>query len=189
MTRLGIDIPALPEPYSLVILYSAVAYLVGVILHEIGKAFAERTSWFDPDTVINYQAPEVTEKRGLWWRIRQENAEIITDSIKTQVSSQLNFHQAMAFLKYEGNMHTKRIDTYHSVYALSRSLALCFTFHIIAEVLAIMFTELHCKAAIGIMIFDIIMAMLFLGRAYRYYHSWVRNALIQFHIRRSANEE
>lgn len=176
LTRLEIDIPALSEPYSLVIMYSVVAYCVGVVLHEIGKALAERTSWFSPATVINCMDPQMVEKRGLWWRIRLETAEIINESIKAPVSSQLNFHQAIAFLKFEGTMHTKRIDTYHSVYALSRSLALCFTFHITAEVLAIMFTELHCKAAIGMLIFDIIMAMIFLGRAYRYYHSWVRNA-------------
>lgn len=183
-----IDLSGMPIEFILVILYTAVAYFLGVILHEVGKILADFIPCFRTYDTNTRIYKKVIHKRpnGLFRRIKYEYQQalmqnnIVHDN-KNEVEV-IEFEKAISSLKYDKNNSTKRIDMYHSVYALSRSLCLCFLGH------AIILAFVHWN--LFLLITDAIMALLFFERSYRYFHSWVKNVYLQYYksIEDSRNE-
>lgn len=183
-----IDLSGIPINFLLVILYTAVAYFLGVILHEVGKILADFIPCFRTDDINTRIYKKVIHKRpnGLFRKIKYEYQQVLMQNNTLPDNKNkgevIEFDKAISSLKYDKNISTKRIDTYHSVYALSRSLCLCFLGH------AIILVFVHWN--LFLLITDAIMALLFFERSYRYFHSWVKNVYLQYYksIEDSRNE-
>lgn len=111
--------------------------------------------------------------------IRKDYQKAIDTVIPKNIYLEIKFEKAITFLKYNNIISTKRIDTYHAVYALSRSLSLGHIVHMIIVILSWMCTD-NGISAVYIAI-DIMMAILFFERAYRYFYSWIKNIFIQYY--------
>lgn len=88
------------------------------------------------------------------------------------------FRQKRSRMKYDKGVDMRRIDLYHSVYALSRSLTLSFFIHFIMVIAC----KPHFLSVERIMIVDGILVIVFFERAYRYYRSWIKNTFIQYRL-------
>lgn len=178
---LEIDIPYISEGYKWIILYSVVAYTVGVVLHELGKMIADRIALFDFSEAKKQAYCEGTPK-GFGAKIRAEHKEIIESFIPKEAYQKMTFHAAVCDLKYKNGISVKRINLYHSIYAMSRGLFLCFSAHALAEIIAFLYKAKPSNAVFYIVLFDVAMAVFFLERAYRYFLSWIRNVFTQYYI-------
>lgn len=160
----------LSKGYILAILYIAVAYIAGVILHEIGRLFADVFSLFNPDeSKKNFNENNYFAK-SLAYSVK-----------KLEDFESLSFTEAISFLKYNNDISTKKIDTYRSVYALARSLFLCFTIHAILTLIFSLWLGMSWAIIVKVFI-DIVVAALFYVRAYRYFYMWIGNVFIQYDI-------
>lgn len=178
---LEIDFPSVSEKYRLIIMYSVIAYIIGVILHEIGKLLADRLTVFDTAKITDCAFKKV-EAKGFGWKIRVEYKTIIERTFNSETEYTAHtFEQAHSMLKYDPAINTRRIDTYHSVYGMSRSLSLCFVLHGIIEFCIFMIDLTTTRHVFFIIFIDIILAYFFLERAYRYYCSWVRNVFVHYY--------
>lgn len=130
----GIVLNDIPIKFLLVILYTAIAYFAGVVLHELGKILVDVIPWFrtfDINTRIYkndmYKRPKGLLFRRIKYEFQQELKQncIVADN-KNEI---IEFAAAINELKYNDCISTNRIDKYHSVCALSRSLCLCFLGH------------------------------------------------------------
>lgn len=181
--------PIADENYKLIILYTAVAYAIGVILHELGKLIAERTRLFSVTALQHCSFCEKTNY-GYGRKVKEEYENIVSEVISYITYTHMKFHDALNELKFNSNISTKRIDKYHSVYGMSRSLSLCFLIHAIIKFAGCICedTDIHAlKANLIFSVIDIVLVVLFLNRAYRYFSSWVRNVLIQAYIEKGKN--
>ena len=175
-----IKMPIKEELYLLIILYSAVAYVIGVIMHELGKLLAERTEIFKTTTVEKIAYGNAIFG-GFGWRIKKEYKNIIENTICACAYRTFEFNRALSYLKYTDNVSTKRVDTYHSVYGMSRSLFLCFSLHALVELVILLFKSQTDFYRVVIVFIDLVLAYLFLNRAYRYFCAWIRNVFIQYY--------
>ena len=178
---LRITIPISEELHKLIILYSAVAYTTGVILHELGKLLAERTTLFSTSTVKNCSFCKMAHK-GFGGKIREEYKSIVSSVIPNKKYISMKFHEALNELKCDSKVCTKRIDTYHSVYGMSRSLSLSFIIHAVVELAVFLCGNFGDRVILIFIVADIILSIFFLNRAYRYFCSWVRNVFIQRYL-------
>lgn len=180
MAFFGVAEPQISESYYVLILATAVAYVVGVIFHELGKFVIEHLKLFETDMVKGLAYNDDANLDGLFGKIKKEYKAIIENEIPNrQFYNRINFNQANAYLKYVSKAGTKRVDKYHSVCALSRSLFLCFFLHaVVALVFAFYQND---NTYYRIMVVDVVFAYLFWVRTYRYYCSWIRNTLVQYY--------
>lgn len=175
---LDVTIPIQMEVHRLIVLYSAVAYLVGVFLHELGKLIVERTVLFDTAAVKNCVCCEPVY-RGFGWRIKNEYRKIIRDTVCLCKYRRYSFDKALNDLKYSNTVSTKRIDTYHSVYGMSRSLSICFGIHALVKLVVLICESQMSVQAATVILIDIVLSCFFIHRAYRYFCAWIRNVFIQ----------
>lgn len=180
---LYLTLPELSEGYALLILYTAIAYVVGIILHEAGKLITERSERFRFETIkMRAHNGELTSQ-GPFWRIDHEYKTAIESVIldKAEYDS-MEFDSAIACIKYEGKIGTKRVDKYHAIYALSRSLTLCFGVHAIILWGAALVGRGYTPAALVMIAFDVIMVGILWIRTYRYFCMWGKNVFLQYHF-------
>lgn len=179
MEFFGVADPKVSEPYYLLILATAVAYVVGVILHELGKFIVERLELFNTDKVKGLAHNSQAKLGGLLGRIRSEYKGTVENEIpESDTYYGLIFDKARSYLKYSGKTGTKQIDKYHSICALSRSLAICFAAHAVVELVV---GVSNGPIYISTIVLDGFLAILFWVRTYRYYASWIRNTLVQYY--------
>lgn len=172
--------PHISESNKLLILFTAVAYVVGAILHELGKFVVERDMLFEYKNAQKTVRPDDQSHKGLFYYISQENERIMRAAIPDITDDALDFDKAMSNLKYRDTTGTSRIDKYHSIYGLSRSLTICFIIHAFSGIMAIViWNDIAYIPGIAL---DCVLALLFWVRTYRYYCSWIRNVLIQYHF-------
>ena len=95
---------------------------------------------------------------------------------------ELNFDRTLCCLKYTNNTGTVRIDKYHSVYALARSLAVCFMSHIIICLISAMVENNASREVSSIIMLDLVLFFIFLERTYRYLCLWIENTFIQYYL-------
>lgn len=184
---LNITLPNVSEGYVLLIFYIIVAYVVGVILHESSKLIAESLSGFNIQEIkkLAYNGDEIHGRVG--YRIKKEYKEAIESSIHNENQyQQMKFDEAISYLKYVNKMGTARVDKYHSVYALARSLSLCFMSHIIIYLSSAMIENNISNATCVVIIFDLIVFLIFWERTYRYLCAWIKNIFIQYYITKAS---
>lgn len=188
---LGILQKEFSQVYILIVLYTAVAYAVGVILHEVGKLIYDFFKLFDSEelTVINENYKK-KPRFNPFKRIRYDYDKTINfiktnnDSLTSilnpndKTKNPLTFEYARNILKYSADINTKRLDVYHSIFALAKSLSVTFTFHIALAIIACI--KYFSAVNICFIVLDVILAFLFFCRAYRYYLSWIKNTYIQY---------
>ena len=180
MAFFGIAEPQISESYYVLILATAVAYVIGVIFHEIGKFIVEHLQLFDTAAVKKMAYNEDADLGGWFGKIKKEYKAVVENEIPDrQFYNRINFDQASSFLKYTSKAGTKRVDKYHSICALSRSLFLCFLLH--AFVALYFAHSQYDDTYYRIMAVDCVCACLFWVRTYRYYCSWIRNTLVQYY--------
>ena len=195
----GITQRLLEKGTLVILLYTAVAYVVGVLLHELGKIVIDFFSCFDTNRVIENVNDDKFGSSNRWHvrichvrichvRIRDEIKRTI-DQIKEHDSnfelkdgedSKPGFEYALDSLKFTRESITRHVDMDRSVYALSRSLCLCFIGHFV-----LIFVEcLLCHTKLRLLLLGVDMALiaLFLIRAYRYLYRWVINVYIQYYF-------
>lgn len=180
MVFFGVVEPQISESYYILILATAVAYVVGVIFHELGKFVIEHLKLFETDMVKGLAYNDDANLDGWFGKIKKEYKTLVEKEIPNrQFYNRTNFNQANAYLKYVSKAGTKRVDKYHSICALSRSLFLCFFIH---AVVALVFSfSQNDDIYYRIMVVDVMFAYLFWVRTYRYYCSWIRNTLVQYY--------
>lgn len=173
----------LSEKYLIILLYTAVAYTVGVCIHEIGKIIYDLIPLFDPDEITYFPAKKST-KRSLMplCKIRYDYNHTI-DSITNENSEQfpldVSFETARGKLKYNDNISSKRTDTYHSVYAFARGMTVSFTIHIFIVSFSPIF---NCVTSHWLLAVDLALIAIFFFRAYRYFLAWIKNTYVQYYL-------
>lgn len=168
-SHLRIEQNGLSGNFLLIILYTAIAYLVGVILHELGKIIVDKTSFMRISGInksvtkdkqpFYLKLPNMKKIRSEYTQALIQNDIIIDDLV--------DFDKAISYLKYNNTINTKRIDTYHAVYALSRSLCLCFLGHSVLLTLNLIISYCHnwsIKPSGWIIVIDIVLLLLFFIR-------------------------
>lgn len=175
----GITNPGISSTNLLILLYTAVAYTLGVTLHELGRRIANFFDLFHANKV--HDRSEIKEKpcgihtlKSIQWEYQEK----IARAIPSDVYKTMSFDKAISHLKYH-NINTSRVDTYHSIYALSRSLTLTFLIHLFLSLIV-----LFRGFAISFWYFfiDTVLAYLFFIRAYRYHYFWVESVFIQYYM-------
>lgn len=179
---IGIVNPDISETYLLLILYTMVAYFVGVVLHEVSKLIVERLNSFEIQKIKSF-AYNGTRHKGIGCHIKNHYKEAIESNIlDVEEYQRLNFDRAICCLKYINNTSTVRIDKYHSVYALARSLAVCFMSHIIICLVSAMVENNASREVSSIIMLDLVLFFIFLERTYRYLCLWIENTFIQYYL-------
>lgn len=179
---IGIVNPDISENYLMLILYTMVAYFVGVVLHEISKLIVERLNSFEIQKIKSFAYNE-TRHKGIGCHIKNHYKEAIESNIlDVEEYQRLNFDRAICCLKYTNNTSTVRIDKYHSVYALARSLAVCFMSHIIICLVSAMVENNASREVSSIIMLDLVLFFIFLERTYRYLCLWIENTFIQYYL-------
>ena len=179
---IGIVNPDISENYLLLILYTMVAYFVGVVLHEVSKLIVERLNSFEIQKIKRF-AYNGTRHKGIGCHIKNHYKEAIESNIIDEEEyKELNFDRTLCCLKYTNNTGTVRIDKYHSVYALARSLAVCFMSHIIICLISAMVENNASREVSSIIMFDLVLFFIFLERTYRYLCLWIESTFIQYYL-------
>lgn len=170
----GIQKIAISKDFLIVILYTAVAFFVGIVLHEIGKILADIVPWFCLSDINTRMYKKDIQKRPvlLLKRIRYEYQQAHKKNDIVKNNQVVDFDKAISSLKYNEKVNTKRIDKYHSIYALSRSLFLCFLIH---AIIICFYWNLF------LFITDLFLMLLFFVRTYRYFYSWVKDVYLQYY--------
>ena len=90
------------------------------------------------------------------------------------------FKKAYLCLKYDEEITTRRVDTYHSIYGLSRRLSVAFILHIAI----VFFSNISSFASIHILLIlvDVVLVLIFYCKAYRFYMNWIKNTYIQYYL-------
>ena len=159
-----------------------VAYFVGVVLHEVGKLIIERLNSFEIQKIKSF-AYNGTRHKGIGCHIKNHYKEAIESNILDEGEYQkLNFDKTMCCLKYTNKAGTARIDRYHSVYALARSLAVCFMSHGIICLVSVMVENNASREVSSIIMLDLVLFFIFLERTYRYLCLWIENTFIQYYL-------
>lgn len=188
--KVGISKGILTSNQIVWILYTAVAYVIGVILHELGKLITDSIPIFDirgfTNRISDFKkqiSKNKRDKKCLFKPFKNIKIEVLSAFDQNNIPYNRNniegFEKALNDLKYNNNVNTRRIDTYHSVYALSRSLLLCFAINFVLLIIDCSFTERLLNWPI--ITTDVLLCILFFIRAYRYFHSWVKNVYVQYY--------
>lgn len=168
-----------------VLLYIGIAYLFGVLFHEIGKWLCDKiTYFFDYEQYYDIKKLNLKSNvnscvftpRSLQYRYRK----ILKDC---GVSPAKPFDRVYSDLKYKQNIDMKRLNLYHSVYGLSRGLFIAAIVHFILTIVFLCkekvcpFCEFN-KLSFYFFV-DILLMYIFFCRTVRYFISWVMNTYIQ----------
>lgn len=181
LSKFGVTNPIHSELYLIVILYTAVSYLVGVILQEIGKLLIDKNSKFDlneADKLLD----EAVAGHGLFKKVFNAFAGEIRKTIPESKRADISFYEANSYIKHSGHTNTTKIDKYHSAYALARSLSVCFFTHCIFQVISCACLSAPLFPSLALMFFDFCLIILFMERSYRYFNSWIREVLVQYYV-------
>lgn len=155
-------IPQMDDGQIVTVLYTVVTYACGVVLHEIGN-------------LLMYPLRKPLEKKLYGPNGRLKDALSVMEQ-KTGGSVEKNLHQkdaftrALAELKYTTESGIDKVEKYHAIYGMARSVCAAFVVH---AVLSGFF--LHDW---NLVILDMILAALLLNRAIRYRIDWVVNVCI-----------
>lgn len=168
------------EKYFLIIIYTAVAYTIGVIIHETGKMIFDMLPLFDFDKITYFEG--ISKKKSLLplSKIRYDYNRAIDSCGKGElasglVSEDINFESAILKLKYDNSFG--RIERYHSAYAFSRGLAVLFGVHMIYSGASFFINGENERVVLFLI--DIVLTLIFFFRSYRYYLSWIKNAYVR----------
>jgi len=178
---MGMEKTGFQQGHLVLILYTVIAYLIGVILHEAGKLFSDHIFKLTPEKCLE-KAFSPKKLKFPFRRVRNNFATAIKDIIQDEAYKEITFHKANYGLRFNRNADKKKIESYHAVYALSRSLFLCFFLHLFAEVAAYYDGSITCRNAIIMSILDVFLIILFWIRTVRYYYSWNKNLIIHYYV-------
>ena len=179
---LNITFPALEQLYRLILLYTAAAYALGVILHEVGKIVTDALTFcFERVKCIKKLKELIQIKLKAYFgkiekRFLEESSKKAEISKKKTEVRNVEFEEARSYLRFKGGIDTRRMDTYHSVYALSRSLCVGLFAHLI---LAVCFSE-SSELLKKLVMIDSILFILFVIRACRYRQYWIKYTFVQY---------
>lgn len=178
MAFCGITNPDLSDTYLMILLYTAVAYTVGVIVHEFGRILANMFNLFLAENIHSKKA--ISEAPGklhplqrIQWNYQQKIEKTLPGNYKNKC-----FDEAITYLEYHTQFNTSQVDSYHSIYALARGLTLTFLFHAIVSFVAIL---LDYSISPLYFLFDGLLAVLFFFRTYRYYYFWLESVFTHYY--------
>ena len=180
----GITNPGFSTSNLLLLLYTVIAYTVGVMLHELGRWLADLLGLFHASKVysntsnnIKHEAAKTGKYTRFDKRIRLSYEKKIDEVISEKHYKAMTFDKAFSFIKYSADDSTHRVDTFHSIYALARSLSLTFFLHCI---IALVVAFLNYKVSPLYFFFDVALTILFFARTYRYHYFCVESVFMQY---------
>lgn len=163
-----------------VIMYIGIAYVIGVLFHEIGKWVVDKiTYFFDLEQYRNTELLKLKPK--VKWvptprRLQYGYKKIIDEC---EVNPNAPFNYVYSKLKYDKDVDRKRINTYHAIYGLSRDLFIASFTHLILSIIFMCFFGAD-KLTIFVILVDLVLAYLFFCRMVRYFTNWVKNVYFQY---------
>lgn len=161
-----------------ILLYTGIAYLLGVIFHELGKFIADIIKpLFDFNKYSCLEKLKLRNDKNSHWfipRSFQYNYRKILFDCNAIPS--VPFDKAYTTLKYTKDVNLQRVNTYHSVYALSRGILIGVIVHLC---LSFVF---HTSNLMFYIIFDVFLICVFFCRTVRYFINWVMNVFIQYNF-------
>ena len=178
---LGVSNPEILSGNMLVILYTAVAYMVGVVLHELGKLLCDHLFNLTPQKcrlAADYLVSSPIPAKG----IRREYKNTIEATFLKEIYDETPFEKAISYLKYGHKSGKKKYESYHAFYALARSLSLTFSIHAVLEIVWLFMGDGCCKGALCVFLIDLALAVLFAVRTRRYCYAWVKNVYVQYYL-------
>lgn len=200
----GVSNPGFSNLHMVIILYTVIAYVVGVVLHELGRFIADLFNLFranDIQLTISEDQKSVPSTSGfsktkksfksfgkrlsIFKQIRLKNITKINSIINGNKSCEVSFETAISTIKFRNLSSLLQVDKHHSIYALARSLSLTFLLHLVVS----LFVACHSyktpnfSYAISPLYYicDCALAFLFFLRAYRYFYSWVKSVYLQYY--------
>ena len=181
--------------FSLLIIFffCVVSYLVGAVLHEVGRRTCElfpRTFDIhhiaDLETKCNTSSKRKARFKGLrrfclafFFPIKYRKQRLF-EQVRDFNDDQ-SVDEKTSYLKHKSA--TKTIDKYHSIYGLTRGIWTGFCLHIICFLLWLIIENVPVSSLeIGLIAVDVLAICLFYVRTYRYYATWIKNILVQFDL-------
>lgn len=189
--------PSLSETPLLILLYTIVAYIIGMVLHELGH-------WFSGGMIAaKHLFDKIRDKRNCSGAFHDINHffmsqdEILVEAMlkksKATTSmgtpdpvskignqnSPVTFSDIVTEIKCRTSSDTLRIDKFHAVYAMARSVMLMSIIHLLACILV------NCdpnadKLSPWIFYADIALFVMFFVRTSHYYSLWVETVCVQY---------
>lgn len=176
---MGLSSIEVSSNYILLILYTVVAYIVGMILNELGRVLADMFGLFRAE---KEQASESIVKKPNRFRIfrtiRYRYQITIQEAVPEEEYCQISFNTIRVFLKNDKNVDNKIYDTLHSIYAMARSVATVFMLHALTTTCFIM---RGVSISYFIPAIDCILCVAFFYRTYKYYYAWIQNVFISYY--------
>lgn len=188
--------PSLSENPLLILLYTIAAYIIGMMLHELGH-------WFNGSLIaVKHILEKQTDKikqlsvyndiRHIFMTCDEILCEIDQQKsdkfskIETQSQGQTTgahksietFSEIITRIKCKTPTDTLRIDKYHAVYAMARSLMLMSIIHFFACSLVNRVSDKD-KVPSFLFYFDFVLFVMFFVRTCRCYSHWVETVYIQ----------
>ncbi len=159
-----------------ILLYTGIAYLIGVLFHELGKFITDIIKpFFDFNRYSCLQKLKLRNNKNSHWFIprsfQYNYRKILLDC---NVTPSVPFDKAYTTLKYTKDVSLQRVNTYHSVYALSRGILIGVIAHLCLSFI------FHPNYFMFYIIFDAFLIFIFFCRTVRYFISWVMNVFIQY---------
>lgn len=179
--------------FSLLIIFffCVASYLVGAVLHEIGRRACELfPSTFDIRYITDLKTKcKKSSKRKVRFKCIRRFCLALFCPIKyrkqrlfeqvREFNDDQSVDEKAAYLKHKSA--TKAIDKYHSIYGLTRGILTGFCLHIIGFLSWLIMKSVPISnLEIGVITVDFLAICLFFIRTYRYYTTWIKNILIQF---------
>lgn len=169
-----------------ILFYIGIAYLAGVIFHEIGKWAVDKiTYFFDFDKYFNISTLKLNAKKNVWWftpralQYRYKKVLEDCDALPTE-----KFDKAYSELKYTNGINCQRLNTYHAVYGLSRGLCVAIVLHMVFSLISLIpnATSNIDNTTWYYIVADLMLIYFLFCRTVRYYINWIMNVYIQYHI-------
>ena len=171
----------------LILIYSVIAYLIGIVLHELGK-------WiFDvPQKYYIQQINEIIDtkrdfsKRCNRWLHPNEYERYKVKRVLNNLKEDILLDEAISELKHE--KRTDVINKYHAIYGLSRGLFIGMCITLIISLITSFNIKLN-QATLLILGINIFLLFILYCRTYRSYMEWIKNVFIQYSLFQKYQQE
>lgn len=175
----NLEFPSLSENALLILLYSIVAYIIGMTLHELGHWLCGILI-----TIKHLLKKPIDTIKQLRLFVDIKHFFMTTDEIldearlkydSSETTKCASFDDILTLLKRNASSGTLRIDKYHAVYAMARSIMIMAMVH---------FCVVYIASSYGYYIspfisyLDIVIFLMFFIRTCRYYSHWVETVCV-----------
>ncbi len=167
------------ETVECILIYVGVAYFIGVVLHEVGKKFADTFPYFfDFRRYSRLETLKLKKKNKCFFTPRSLQYRYVQILTECKALPTVSFDEAYSLIKFTKDIDCRRVNVYHSVYGLSRGITVGLFFHLILTVIDCIYLR-----KLNYLVFvDSVLIYIFFCRTVRYFINWIMNVYLQYHI-------